>query len=159
MPSQAVLRSRCVNLESPAVRRLALKQNLRQNLSGRKFDILKPRWLPTADALLADKAYDADERVIEPLREAEIEPVIPAKANRKQPRPYDKDLYKDQNAARDKKLKKRSLFPLYVVEQLVQIERRFNADVLRVSLQELLRAAAPIVAEHAQELPLREELG
>ena len=109
--------------------------------------------------LLADKAYDADERVIEPLREAEIEPVIPAKANRKQPRPYDKDLYKDQNAARDKKLKKRSLFPLYVVEQLVQIERRFNADVLRVSLQELLRAAAPIVAEHAQELPLREELG
>ena len=47
-----------------------------------------------ADALLADKAYDADERVIEPLREAEIEPVIPAKANRKQPRPYDKDLYK-----------------------------------------------------------------
>jgi len=94
VPSQAVLRSRCVNLESPAVRRLALKQNLRQNLSGRKFDILKPRWLPTADALLADKAYDADERVIEPLREAEIEPVIPAKANRKQPRPYDKDLYK-----------------------------------------------------------------
>ena len=47
-----------------------------------------------ADALLADKAYDADERVIEPLRDAGIEPVIPAKANRKQPRPYDKDLYK-----------------------------------------------------------------
>ena len=47
-----------------------------------------------ADALLADKAYDADERVIEPLRDAEIEPVIPSKANRKEPRPYDKDLYK-----------------------------------------------------------------
>ena len=47
-----------------------------------------------ADALLADKAYDADERVIEPLRDAGIEPVIPGKANRKQPRPYDKDLYK-----------------------------------------------------------------
>jgi transposase len=47
-----------------------------------------------ADALLADKAYDADERVIEPLRHAEIEPVIPTKANRKEPRPYDKDLYK-----------------------------------------------------------------
>jgi transposase len=44
--------------------------------------------------LLADKAYDADERVIQPLREAGIEPVIPAKANRKQPRPHDKDLYK-----------------------------------------------------------------
>jgi IS5 family transposase len=47
-----------------------------------------------ADARLADKAYDADERVIEPLRHAAIEPVIPTKANRKEPRPYDKDLYK-----------------------------------------------------------------
>jgi transposase len=44
--------------------------------------------------VLADKAYDADERVIQPLREAGIEPVILAKANRKQPRPHDKDLYK-----------------------------------------------------------------
>jgi transposase len=47
-----------------------------------------------ADMILADKAYDADERVIQPLREAGIEPVIPAKANRKKPRPHDKDLYK-----------------------------------------------------------------
>ena len=47
--------------------------------------------------LLADKAYDADERVIEPLRDAGIEPVIPAKTNRKQPRPYDKDLYKSRS--------------------------------------------------------------
>ena len=47
-----------------------------------------------ADALLADKAYDADERVIRPLRDAGIEPVIPPKANRKEPRSYDKDLYK-----------------------------------------------------------------
>ena len=47
-----------------------------------------------ADALLADKAYDADERVLEPLRDAGIEPVIPPKANRKEPRSYDKDLYK-----------------------------------------------------------------
>ncbi len=42
---------------------------------------------------LPDKAYDAYERVIQPLCEAGIEPVIPAKANRKQPRPHDKDLY------------------------------------------------------------------
>ena len=28
------------------------------------------------------------------MRDAEIEPVIPSKANRKEPRPYDKDLYK-----------------------------------------------------------------
>ena len=47
-----------------------------------------------ADALLADKAYDADERVIQPLHDAGIEPVIPSKANRKAPRSYDKDLYK-----------------------------------------------------------------
>ena len=47
-----------------------------------------------ANVVIADKAYDADERVIEPLRHAEIEPVIPTKANRKEPRPYDKDLYK-----------------------------------------------------------------
>jgi transposase len=47
-----------------------------------------------ANALLADKAYDADERVIALLRSVEIEPVIPTKANRKWPRPYDKELYK-----------------------------------------------------------------
>ena len=46
------------------------------------------------EALLADKAYDADERVIQPLRDAGIEPVIPSKVHRKQPRSYDKDLYK-----------------------------------------------------------------
>ncbi len=46
------------------------------------------------EALLADKAYDADERVIQPLRDAGIEPVIPSKANRKEPHSYDKDLYK-----------------------------------------------------------------
>ena len=32
--------------------------------------------------------------MIKPLRDAEIEPVIPLKANRKEPRPCDKDLYK-----------------------------------------------------------------
>jgi len=47
-----------------------------------------------ADALLADKAYDADERVLDLLQEAEMTPVIPPKSNRKEPRDYDKDLYK-----------------------------------------------------------------
>ena len=46
-----------------------------------------------AKIILADKAYDADERVIEPLRLAGKEVVIPSKRNRKTPRPYDKDLY------------------------------------------------------------------
>ena len=47
-----------------------------------------------ADQLIADKAYDADKRVIEPLQQAGKGAVIPPKANRRQPRDYDKDLYK-----------------------------------------------------------------
>jgi transposase len=46
-----------------------------------------------AKALLADKAYDADERVIEPLAEAGKTAVIPPKRNRKNLRAYDKVLY------------------------------------------------------------------
>ena len=47
-----------------------------------------------ADTLIADKAFDADERVIEPLAKAGKHVVIPPKANRKQPRSYDKHTYK-----------------------------------------------------------------
>lgn len=47
-----------------------------------------------AHALLADKAYDADERVIKPLEAAGKTIVIPPKSNRKNPRSYDKELYK-----------------------------------------------------------------
>jgi len=47
-----------------------------------------------ADTLLADKAYDADERVIEPLLEAGKNPVIPPKSNRKVERCFDKEMYK-----------------------------------------------------------------
>jgi len=47
-----------------------------------------------ADKLLADKAFDADDRVIEPLRAAGKTPVIPNKSSRKVPRPFDKELYK-----------------------------------------------------------------
>jgi len=52
--------------------------------------------LPTmeADTLLADKAFDADERVLAPLAAAGKTPVIPPKANRKNVRDYDKELYK-----------------------------------------------------------------
>ena len=55
-------------------------------------DILLPRI--KADILIGDKGFDADERVIVPLEQAGIIVVIPPKANRKQPRPYDKELYK-----------------------------------------------------------------
>jgi transposase len=42
-----------------------------------------------ADMLLADKAFDADERVIKPLTAAGKTVVIPSKANRKHPRKFD----------------------------------------------------------------------
>jgi transposase len=47
-----------------------------------------------ADTLIADKAFDADKRVIEPLAAAGKAMVIPPKANRKVARDYDRDLYK-----------------------------------------------------------------
>ena len=52
--------------------------------------------LPTlvADTILADKAYDADERVIQPLEAQGKTAVIPPRRNRKHHREYDKELYK-----------------------------------------------------------------
>ena len=47
-----------------------------------------------ADTVLADKAFDADERVIEPLLAAGKTAVIPPKSNRKTPRLFDKEMYK-----------------------------------------------------------------
>ena len=49
-----------------------------------------------ADTLIADKAFDADKRVIEPLSEAGKTAVIPPKSNRKRPRDYDRHLYKER---------------------------------------------------------------
>ena len=51
-----------------------------------------PRCRPTI--LLADKVFDADERVTEPLLAAGKKFVIPPKSNRKVQRLYDKELYK-----------------------------------------------------------------
>jgi transposase len=47
-----------------------------------------------AEIVMADKAYDADERVLEPWQKAGKAAVIPPKANRTKQRPYDKELYK-----------------------------------------------------------------
>jgi len=55
-------------------------------------DVLLP--MVKAEAVLGDKAYDAQERVIEPLSERGIEVVIPPKKNRKEQRNYDEILYK-----------------------------------------------------------------
>ena len=52
-------------------------------------DVLLPQM--QADTLLADKAFDADKRVIEPLLSAGKTPVIPSMPGRKSPRPYDRD--------------------------------------------------------------------
>ena len=47
-----------------------------------------------AAILLADKAFDADQRVIEPLLASGKTCVIPPRSTRKAPRPFDKQLYK-----------------------------------------------------------------
>jgi transposase len=46
-----------------------------------------------ANALLADKAFDADERVIKPLKAAGKSAVIPPRNHRKNPLAFDKTLY------------------------------------------------------------------
>ena len=51
---------------------------------------LKPK------AVIADKGYDAD-HLHQAICDAGAEPVIPAKSNRKAPRPHDKVLYKERN--------------------------------------------------------------
>ena len=55
-------------------------------------DALLPQM--AADTLLADKAFDADKRVVEPLLARGKTVVIPPRSNRKTQRPYDKDAYK-----------------------------------------------------------------
>jgi transposase len=55
--------------------------------------------LPNVEAniIIADKAYDADGRVLEPLTAAGKTAVIPPKSNRKVQREYDKELYKSRH--------------------------------------------------------------
>jgi transposase len=50
-----------------------------------------------ADTLLADKAFDADQRVIQPLAAAGKTAVIPSRGNRKSPRDYDRHLYRERH--------------------------------------------------------------
>lgn len=47
-----------------------------------------------ADTIIADKAFDADERLIQPLQQAGKRIVIPPKSNRTITREYDEDLYR-----------------------------------------------------------------
>jgi transposase len=51
----------------------------------------------TADVVLADRAFDADERCIAPLEEAGKKIVIPSKKSRKVHRDIDQELYKERH--------------------------------------------------------------
>jgi transposase len=50
-----------------------------------------------ADTLIADKAFDADARVIAPLAAAGKATVIPSRANRQTPREFDTEIYKERH--------------------------------------------------------------
>lgn len=50
-----------------------------------------------AGCFIADKAYDADERVLKRLNQKGIEAVIPPKSTRLTPRSYDTERYKDRH--------------------------------------------------------------
>jgi len=58
-------------------------------------DVLLPQM--QADTLIADKAFDADIRVIEPLEAAGKTAVIPPRAHRKVQRTFDGELYKTRH--------------------------------------------------------------
>jgi len=50
-----------------------------------------------ADTPIADKAFDADKRLIEPLAVVDKTALIPPKANRRSPRDYDRHLYRPRH--------------------------------------------------------------
>lgn len=49
-----------------------------------------------ADAVLADKGYDAD-YIVTAIKEIDAEVVIPPRSTRRKPREYDKELYEERN--------------------------------------------------------------
>jgi len=85
-----------------------------------------------ADTLLADKAFDADERIIEPLLVAAgKKPVIPPKSNRKVQRLYDKEMSKARHLVENFycKLKQyRASYRQFLVTAEPVRRRRLRAD-------------------------------
>ncbi len=53
-----------------------------------------PDLVEQIQAFLADKAYDAQERVLDLLEKANVQAVIPPKINRTEQREYDEEMYK-----------------------------------------------------------------
>ena len=67
--------------------------------SGQRHDATRSHELIAGlepEVVIADKGYDAD-HLHQAIRDAGAEPVIPAKANRKERRPHDKALYRERN--------------------------------------------------------------
>jgi transposase len=58
-------------------------------------DALLPQM--AANLLIADRAFDADQRVLEPLAAAGKSAVIPPRPNRVAPREFDRELYKTRH--------------------------------------------------------------
>ena len=82
-----------------------------------------------ADTLIADKAFDADERVIAPLAAAGKTAVIPPKANRRLPRDYDQYIYQARHLIENffAKLKQfRAIATRY--DKTAQLPRRHPPD-------------------------------
>ena len=73
--------------------RFLLTPEQAHDLSG--ADALLPQM--AAAVLIADKAYDADERVVKPLADTGKSAVIPPRQNRTAPRPFDEALYQTRH--------------------------------------------------------------
>lgn len=56
-------------------------------------DALLPAIIGKIESLIADRGYDAGERVIKPIEDAGAKAIIPPRGNRLTPRHYDKHLY------------------------------------------------------------------
>ena len=73
-------------------------------------DALLPQM--AADTLIADKAFDADARVREPLAVAGKSAVIPPRQNRLTPPEFDRDLYKARHLIKISSVNSNSSEPL-----------------------------------------------
>ena len=110
-----------------------------------------------AEAVLGDKAYDAQERVIGPLTERGIEVVIPPKKNRKELRNYDEILYKARHLIENFFAK---------LKQYRAIATRYDKRFVYPSLYEgcgilLLEAISldcPIACSYTSSLPDSEQI-
>ena len=114
--------------------------------SGQAHDLIgADQLLPgmEADLLIADKAFDADERVITMMADKNKAVVIPPKANRKIARTYDRDLYKARHLienffAKIKQFRAIATFLKFHVLSRVQVAVRCPLPAWRANLRETL---------------------